>query len=76
MKKLFVVLALAGVMAACGGNEKKEDPKALAKQAFEALQNEDYEAFEAIGAKVEKLSEAEQAEVEKELTKLMEEASK
>lgn len=76
MKKLFLVLALAGVMAACGGEEKKaaNDPKALAKEAFEAIQSEDVEALEALNEKFEALSEADQKAFDEELAKLMQEA--
>lgn len=74
MKKLFLVLAMAGVMAACGGEEKKDDAKSLAKQTFEAIQSEDVEALEALNKKFEALSEADQKAFEEELAKLMQEA--
>ena len=47
MKKLFIMLAFAGVMVACGGEGKKEateEPqKSLAEQIFEARQSGDME---------------------------------
>jgi antitoxin component HigA of HigAB toxin-antitoxin module len=70
MKKLFLVLALAGVMAACGGEEKKaaNDPKSLAKEVFEA---ESDEAYEAAMEKVEALSDEDYEVYLKEYSKLV-----
>ena len=75
MKKLFLVLAMAGVMAACGGEEKKkEDVKSLAKQTVEAVMSNDMEALDALEKKVEALSEADQEAFKAEVEKLMQEA--
>ena len=110
MKKLFLVLALAGVMVACGGEKKDKkaeeanneqqapemgdeccadeccadevnieqqapekggDAVALAERAFEAMMNEDYDALEAMEAEFNQLSEAEQAQFQAEIEKLM-----
>ena len=47
MKKIFIILAFAGVMAACGGEGKKqaadEQEKSLAEQIIEARANGDDE---------------------------------
>lgn len=77
MKKLFLLLALAGVMVACG--DKKENKKdeaakantekveetdpvdALVKKTVKAVQAEDYAALESLEAEYEKLSKEDQA---------------
>ena len=72
MKKLFLLLALAGVMVACGGEKKdKATEKSLVEQAFEALKAEDFEALEALEAEYNKLSAEEQAAFDAELMNLI-----
>jgi hypothetical protein len=87
MKKLFLLLALAGVMVACGDkkenkkdeaakanteNVEKADPvDALVKKAVKALQAEDYAALESLEAEYNKLSKEDQAKFDAAMEKEM-----
>jgi hypothetical protein len=87
MKKLFLLLALAGVMVACGDkkenkkdeaakanteNVEKADPvDALVKKTVKAIEAQDEAALASIMAEYEKLSKEDQAKFDAAMEKEM-----
>lgn len=78
MKKLFLLLAIAGVMASCGGEEKKsveEQVKAYVNEMEAAVEAGDQEKFEKITEEMEAwyegLSDADQAAAKKVMESMM-----
>ena len=87
MKKLFLLLALAGVMVACGDkkenkkdeaakanteNVEKTDPvDALVKKTVKAVEAQDEAALESLKAEYDKLSKEDQAKFDEAMMKAM-----
>ena len=78
MKKLFLLLAIAGVMASCGGEEKKsveEQAKAYINEMKAAAEAGDQEKFEKIAeesqAWYDGLSDADKAAADKVMNTMM-----
>ena len=75
MKKLFVVLALAGVMAACGGNEKKlsdAEVQEFANRIIECEMTDSEDDDAELKAEFDKLSKEDQARVKAAYEKMSE----
>ena len=86
MKRVFLLLAIAGMMVACMGNDKKGDEgakgteqsgeKSLAESYYEAIQSGDEEAIKAMEKRIKTLSKEEKLEIEKQFHELEREGKK
>ncbi len=87
MKRVFLLLAIAGMMVACVGNDKKSDEgangteltsenKTLAESYYEAIQSGDNEAIKALEQEIMALSSEEKMAVEKRFNELKQEGLK
>lgn len=86
MKRVFLLLAIAGMMVACMGNDKRGDEgakgteqsgeKSLAESYYEAIQSGDEEAIKAMEKRIKALSKEEKLEIEKQFHELEREDGK